>query len=99
MLLGKSEESSCKATLIGTMQRLGISYHFEEDIRNILSSISMEIANDRREDDVASIALKFRLLRENGFSADPGTGNQYCTIRLINLLHIECVFSTTGGSY
>ncbi|KAG2547602.1 hypothetical protein PVAP13_9KG112900 [Panicum virgatum] len=52
--------------------RLGISYHFEEDIRNILSSISMEIANDRRVDDVASIALKFRLLRENGFSADPG---------------------------
>ena len=65
MLLGESEESSCKVILIGTMQRLGISYHFEEEIRSILSSISMGTANDRRVDDVASMALKFRLLREN----------------------------------
>ncbi|PUZ38084.1 hypothetical protein GQ55_9G168800 [Panicum hallii var. hallii] len=72
MLLGKSEESSCKVNLIGTIQRLGISYHFEEEIRSILSSISMETANDRHGDGVASMALKFRLLRENGFSADPG---------------------------
>ncbi|KAG2536770.1 hypothetical protein PVAP13_9NG219500, partial [Panicum virgatum] len=77
MLLGESEESSCKVILIGTMQRLGISYHFEEEIRSILSSISMGTANDRRVDDVASMALKFRLLRENkkpqyGFLADPG---------------------------
>ncbi|PAN46259.1 hypothetical protein PAHAL_9G173300 [Panicum hallii] len=72
MLLGKSEESSCKVNLIGTIQRLGISYHFEEEIRSILSSISTETANDRHVDGVASMALKFRLLRENGFSADPG---------------------------
>lgn len=87
MLLGKSEESSCKVDLIGTIQRLGISYHFEEEIRSILSSISMETANDWHVDGVASVALKFRLLRENGFSADPGTENHYC-IRLMNL-HIS----------
>ncbi|CAL4934632.1 unnamed protein product [Urochloa decumbens] len=77
MLLNNNTESSCKVKLIDTMQRLGISYHFEEEIRSILSSISMEIetANVRHvddDDDVASMALKFRVLRENGFSADPG---------------------------
>ncbi|CAL4934633.1 unnamed protein product [Urochloa decumbens] len=73
MLLNKAE-SSCKVKLIDTMQRLGISYHFDEEIRSILSSISMETANVRYvdDDDVASMALKFRVLRENGFSADPG---------------------------
>jgi hypothetical protein len=69
MLMNKAE-SSCKLNLIDTMQRLGISYHFEEEIRSILSTMSMEPVNVRH--DVASTALKFRLLRENGFSADPG---------------------------
>ncbi|CAN6282319.1 unnamed protein product [Urochloa humidicola] len=74
MLLNKGESSFCKVKLIDTMQRLGISYHFDEEIRSILSSISMEAANVRHvdDDDVASMALKFRVLRENGFSSDPG---------------------------
>ncbi|CAN6292773.1 unnamed protein product [Urochloa humidicola] len=74
MLINKGESSSCKVKLIDTMQRLGISYHFDEEIRSILSSISMEAANVRHvdDDDVASMALKFRVLRENGFSSDPG---------------------------
>ncbi|KAF8722048.1 hypothetical protein HU200_022677 [Digitaria exilis] len=53
----------------------GISYHFEEEFQSILSSISLEPANFRHSmggDDVAYMDLKFRLLRENGFSADTG---------------------------
>jgi hypothetical protein len=71
MLMNKAE-SSCKLNLIDTIQRLGISYHFQEEIRSILSTISMDPVNVRHADDVASTALKFRLLRENGFTADPG---------------------------
>nr|AXT98924.1 isoprene synthase [Arundo plinii] len=66
-LLINKPEPSAKLRLIDTMQRLGISNHFEEEISAILSSISQESAKAPFMDDVASMALKFRMLRGNGF--------------------------------
>ncbi|NP_001183298.1 (-)-alpha-terpineol synthase [Zea mays] len=67
MLLKKVEPSS-KLQTIDAMQRLGISYHFEDEISNILYSISNESTKAQYTyDNIAFTALKFRLLRENGF--------------------------------
>lgn len=72
MLLKKAESPS-KLLAIDAMQRLGISYHFEEEISDILNSVSKEREREQHlDDDLASRALKFRLLRENGFLTTPG---------------------------
>ncbi|KAL6839720.1 hypothetical protein ACP4OV_030408 [Aristida adscensionis] len=73
LLIGKEMgTTSSKLRFIDALQRLGISYHFEEEISDILSTVSMEGDKDQNTEDVASTALKFRLLRENGFATTPG---------------------------
>ncbi|XP_022971750.1 terpene synthase 10-like [Cucurbita maxima] len=56
--------------LIDTLQRLGISYHFENEIKNVLKRTHQK----RNESDVSekndlyATSLKFRLLRQHGFN-------------------------------
>ncbi|TVT98268.1 hypothetical protein EJB05_56435, partial [Eragrostis curvula] len=66
-MMHKKAEPYSKLKIIDTMQRFGISYHFEEEINGVLSSISMENTNHRHMDDLPFAALRFRLLRENCF--------------------------------
>uniref|UniRef100_A0A0E0D2E0 Terpene synthase N-terminal domain-containing protein n=1 Tax=Oryza meridionalis TaxID=40149 RepID=A0A0E0D2E0_9ORYZ len=50
-----------KMKLIDALQRLGVSYHFKEEIDNSLESlVSVKFAND----DFHAISLQFRLLRQ-----------------------------------
>ncbi|KAL7113792.1 hypothetical protein ACP275_04G081300 [Erythranthe tilingii] len=55
-----------KLKLIDTIQRLGIGYYFEEDINAILQVEFSNIALIT-EDNLFTTALRFRLLRHNGF--------------------------------
>lgn len=54
---------------IDTIQRLGIGYQFEEDISEHLERFSNWNADG---EDLFVNALRFRLLRHNGFPASPG---------------------------
>ena len=50
------------------MQRLGVAYHFEKDIKDILANlVDANIASD-----LYTVALQFRLLRQNGFFISTG---------------------------
>uniref|UniRef100_A0A1W7HBY2 Putative limonene-myrcene synthase n=1 Tax=Scoparia dulcis TaxID=107240 RepID=A0A1W7HBY2_SCODU len=63
--------------LIDDLQRLGISYHFEDEIAKILTNIYEQnhvkntitnYVDETKESDLYSTALEFRLLRQQGFS-------------------------------
>lgn len=54
--------------IIDTMQRLGIGYCFEEEINTILETL----VEGQPNDDLYTVALRFRLLRHNGFHTNTG---------------------------
>ncbi|XP_058006376.1 terpene synthase 10 [Hevea brasiliensis] len=55
--------------LIDTLQRLGLAYHFEDEIKRILMSIYTHDSyeNTRMREDLYATALEFRLLRQQGY--------------------------------
>nr|QCT83300.1 geraniol synthase [Gardenia jasminoides] len=55
--------------LIDTLQRLGLAYHFEDDMNAILSQLS---SSDQSGEDLLTTALRFRLLRHNGHKISSG---------------------------
>ena len=67
MMLDKKVDPVNKLELINLLQKLGLSYHFEEDIKKLLKSIYDNISNNDTWDKEASyvVALKFRLLRQH----------------------------------
>ena len=67
MMLDKMVDPVNKLELINLLQKLGLSYHFEEDIKKLLKSIYDNISNNDTWDKEASyvVALKFQLLRQH----------------------------------
>ncbi|KAH6789932.1 hypothetical protein C2S51_004938 [Perilla frutescens var. frutescens] len=69
MLLLRRQETEAvprQLELIDDLQRLGICYHFRDQINQILNSIHYEI-HRTQEMDLYSTSLAFRLLRQHGF--------------------------------
>ncbi|KAM3291293.1 (R)-linalool synthase TPS5, chloroplastic isoform X1 [Capsicum chacoense] len=60
-----SEEFDAKLELIDNLERLGVSYHFKDEIMQILRNIHDQ--NAAIGDSLYTTALKFRLLRQHGF--------------------------------
>ncbi|XP_031387316.1 (-)-germacrene D synthase-like [Punica granatum] len=59
-----------KLNLIDQIQRLGIAYHFDREIKDFLEDIYASIRRNgstEDEDDLHTTALRFRLLRQHGF--------------------------------
>ena len=73
-MLDQEAEPLSQMELIDTLQRLGVSYHFEEKIHSILCRIhSRDRINDTPDQQVLSVrALEFRLLRQHGFYVSQG---------------------------
>ncbi|KAL2476856.1 (-)-alpha-terpineol synthase [Forsythia ovata] len=71
MMLHEAVEPLDQLELIDNLQRLGISYHFENEIKQILSVINRKYSKndqDAKINDLYATALEFRLLRQHGFN-------------------------------
>ncbi|XP_048328094.2 (-)-germacrene D synthase-like isoform X1 [Ziziphus jujuba] len=57
-----------KLELIDAIQRLGVSYHFEREINEVLEKIYSSYGfHDEEDGDLYAISLWFRLLRQHGY--------------------------------
>nr|UNA06919.1 terpene synthase 1 [Jasminum sambac] len=63
------DDSVHKLDLIDAIQRLGIRYHFEREIKESLQYMydTYHESGDKQNEDLHTIALRFRLLRQQGY--------------------------------
>ncbi|XP_023539491.1 (-)-germacrene D synthase-like [Cucurbita pepo subsp. pepo] len=69
-----TDKSSEKLRLIDSIQRLGLSHHFQLEINETLQLLQSSSDDD---DDIYNIALKFRLLRQEGYSISSEIFNKF----------------------
>lgn len=70
IIIKQEEDLKEKLKLIDTVERLGISHHFKEEIEDELQ----QIYNTKVEayDDLSIASIQFRLLRQHGFQISSG---------------------------
>jgi len=91
MLVPSSDEMvSTKIDYIDSIQRLGLSYHFEREVHDLLQQIHITYVRNGTimitpNQDLRTLAILFRLLRQQGYRLSPGI---YTHILNLN----ECLF-------
>lgn len=71
MLVASADEPSHVLNLVDLIQRLGVSYHFENEITEALQQSFMDDSGTY-DDELHNVALRFRLLRQQGFNVSCG---------------------------
>ncbi|XP_058195773.1 (-)-germacrene D synthase-like [Rhododendron vialii] len=77
MIVASADKPSQKLSLIDAIQRLGVGYHFETEIETTLQHIYEtyhEMAND---EDLYTVALSFRVLRQQGHPVSCDVFNKF----------------------
>ncbi|GMY31977.1 (-)-germacrene D synthase [Fagus crenata] len=90
MLMAPTEKPLEKLDLIDKIQRLGVSYHFESEINEILQKMHNnppECNNGDSDEHLYTIALWFRLLRQQGYNVScasfiKGEGSHICEVNV-----------------
>ncbi|XVF14986.1 hypothetical protein REPUB_Repub09cG0109400 [Reevesia pubescens] len=71
MMLENVVDPSERLELIDALQRLGLSYHFEDEIKKTLKNISTDHSCVAwKKDNLYATALEFRLLRQHGYDVN-----------------------------
>ncbi|KAH1091898.1 hypothetical protein J1N35_019155 [Gossypium stocksii] len=71
LMLEKVMDPLEKLELIDTLQRLGLSYHFQDETKRILEDIHIRADQSKalwKEGNLYATALEFRLLRQHGYN-------------------------------
>lgn len=61
-----------KLELIDAIRRLGVGYHFEEEMEESLKHVHLESNVKEEDNDLHAVALRFRLLRQEGYNISSG---------------------------
>ncbi|PHT63796.1 Germacrene C synthase [Capsicum annuum] len=64
MLVETPDNSTQKLVLIDAIQRLGVAYHFKNEIKTSIQNIFDESEESNKDDDLYVVALRFRLVRQ-----------------------------------
>ena len=69
-----ASDALAQLQLTETLQRLGVSYHFQDEIELILKAIHQNDPGKEtwKKNNLSSTALEFRLLRQHGFWVPQG---------------------------
>ncbi|KAL6333790.1 hypothetical protein AAG906_028976 [Vitis piasezkii] len=95
-VLNKVREGTFEVLLmIDAIQRLGIDYHFHDEIEAILQrQYRIVITTDDFRDNLYEVALRFRLLRQEGYYSDGNTQQKKYKLKWKMLsLHFAPVFA------
>ncbi|XP_015965435.1 probable terpene synthase 2 [Arachis duranensis] len=80
MLTARDEKPLAKLNLIDSICRLGLHYHFECEVDEVLQQIHKDYTTNgeiNHDDNLASLALLFRLLRQQGFYVSPNVFKRF----------------------
>jgi len=81
MLVSNTEKTMAKIHLIDSICRLGVSYHFEREIEEVLQGIHKNyVVNGEitlEDHNLSSLAVLFRLLRQQGLHVLPSIPSTY----------------------
>ncbi|KAL7212216.1 hypothetical protein ACSBR2_014981 [Camellia fascicularis] len=80
MLVATNDQPSQKLNFIDAIQHLGVSYHFESEIETALQHIyetDYDHHDDKASDDLYTVALSFRLLRQQGYPISCDVFNKF----------------------
>lgn len=72
ILRKEGEEPIQGLAMIDAIQRLSIDYHFQEEIDSILTRQSMLSSTIHSDNSLYEVALRFRLLRQQGYHVSAG---------------------------
>lgn len=72
LLKKQADELPSRLRVMDQLQSLGVAYHFEEEIRSMLTSMHVHGAHLQLKHDLCSTALLFRTLRAHGIPASTG---------------------------
>ncbi|RWR93579.1 alpha-thujene synthase [Cinnamomum micranthum f. kanehirae] len=64
-----------KMELVDTIQRLGLGYLFNMEIKEVLDTVASSKPTIKTEKDLHAAALQFRLLRQHGYEVSPDAFN------------------------
>ncbi|KAA8524546.1 hypothetical protein F0562_010969 [Nyssa sinensis] len=67
-MINEATDPLAKLELIDAVQRLGLKYHFETEIKNGVDFIYKDRSDAWLYDDLYATALRFRLLRQHGYN-------------------------------
>ncbi|XP_022877994.1 trans-alpha-bergamotene synthase-like isoform X1 [Olea europaea var. sylvestris] len=86
IIINETEGELDQLELIDNLQRLDVSYHFQDEIKKLLEHTYLNSTghNNENEKDLYSMALKFRLLRQHGYRVPQ---------------EVFCSFMDEGGSF
>jgi len=71
MILNKTENELDQLEFIDVLQRLGVAYHYNNEIRDILDNIYIK-QTFKLKKNLHATALEFRLLRQHGYDISTG---------------------------